>query len=193
MDCKTLSEKLFALVKMEKEPVAVKVYENEEDAKKELPKYDSKARHCEIVYEVSTQKKSFYTTAEEQACPNGMASLGLVDREIPNVPRIAPLKQAIGYAPLSEAKFKPDVIVIYALPVQALTVAQFYRTATKKRFEADFNGTASLCADVVAKPYNGKSNMSLGCNGSRNYSDIKDEEMVIGLTLEDAEAIVKFI
>ena len=33
--------------------------------------------------------------------------------------------------------------------------------------------------------------MTLGCMGSRKFSDIKDEEMVIGLTLADAEKIME--
>lgn len=194
MDCKELSQKLNELIKMEKEPVAIKIYADADEAKEELPKYDGQARHCQLVHDASVKKESFYVTVDEQKCPNGNAALGLVDKELPNIPQIPALKEAVGYAPLSEATFTPDVVVIYATPVQALTVAQFYRTATKKRFEADFNGTASLCADVVAEPFlTNESNMSLGCNGSRSYSDIKDEEMVIGLTLADAEAVVKFL
>lgn len=192
MSYKELSDKLREKIQMEKEPVAIKIYDSIEDAEKELPRYDGEARHCQLVSDVSIQKKSYFATADEINCPNGQLALGLTDKVTDALPQIPPLKKAIGYAPLDEAQFKPDVIVIYALPAEAFHVAQLFKAKLKKRFEANYNGTASLCADVVSYPYvNGKSNMSLGCMGSRKFSDIKDEEMVIGLTLNDAEKITE--
>ncbi|WP_461435709.1 DUF169 domain-containing protein [Methanosphaera sp.] len=190
MDCKELSEKIREFVQMEKEPVAIKIYDNEEDAKDELPKYDGQAKHCQLVSDASTKKESYYATVNEINCPNGQLALGLTEKTIDVVPQIPPVKAAVGYAPLCDAEFTPDVIIIYAMPSQAFKVAQLFKTKLKTRFEANFNGTASLCADAVSYPFiSGKSNMTLGCMGSRKFSDIKDEEMVIGLTLSDAECI----
>lgn len=190
MDYEFLSEVINEFVKMEKEPVAIKIYDNEEDAKKELPKYKGEAKHCQLVCDASTKKESYYATVDEMICPNGQLALGLIDKKVDVLPQIPPVKAAIGYAPLCDVKFTPDVIIIYAMPSQAFKVAQLFKTKLKTRFYANFNGTASLCADAVSYPYvEGKSNMTLGCMGSRKASDIKDEEMVIGLTLSDAEAI----
>ena len=192
MDCKELSQKLKAAIGMEKEPVAIKIYDNVEDAEKELPKYDGQAKHCQLVSDVSTKNESYYATVEEINCPNWALALGLTEQVIDAFPQITPLKAAIGYAPLSETTFTPDVIVIYAIPAKAFKVAQLFKTKLKKRFEANYNGTASLCADAVSYPYeSGTSNMTLGCMGSRKFSDIKDEEMVIGLSLADAEKITE--
>ncbi|MBR0473108.1 MAG: DUF169 domain-containing protein [Methanosphaera sp.] len=192
MNYKELSQKLREKIQMEKEPVAIKIYETTEEAEKELPKYEGQAKHCQLVSDSSTQKKSFYATAEEINCPNGQLALGLTEKTTDALPQIPPLKKALGYAPLTDATFQPDVIVIYALPSQAFHVAQLFKTKLKTRFEANFNGTASLCADAVAYPYiSGKSNMTLGCMGSRKFSDIKDEEMVIGLTFDEAQKIVE--
>ena len=190
MDCKELSEKIREFVQMEKEPVAIKIYDNEEDAKDELPKYDGQAKHCQLVSDASTKKESYYATVNEINCPNGQLALGLTEKTVDVVPQIPPVKAAVGYAPLCDAEFTPDVIIIYAMPSQAFKVAQLFKTKLKTRFEANFNGTASLCADAVSYPFiSGKSNMTLGCMGSRKFSDIKDEEMVVGLTLSDAECI----
>lgn len=190
MDCKELSEKIREFVQMEKEPVAIKIYDNEEDAKEELPKYDGQAKHCQLVSDASTKKESYYATVNEINCPNGQLALGLTEKTVDVVPQIPPVKAAVGYAPLCDAEFTPDVIIIYAMPSQAFKVAQLFKTKLKTRFEANFNGTASLCADAVSYPFiSGKSNMTLGCMGSRKFSDIKDEEMVVGLTLSDAECI----
>lgn len=192
MDCKELSQKLKAAIGMTKEPVAIKVYDNVEDAEKELPKFEGQLKHCQLVSDASTKNKSYYATVEEINCPNGALALGLTEQVIDAFPQITPVKAAIGYAPLSEATFTPDVIVIYAIPAKAFKVAQLFKTKLKKRFEANYNGTASLCADAVSYPYeSGNSNMTLGCMGSRKFSDIEDEEMVIGLTLADAEKIME--
>ncbi len=190
MDYKFLSEAIHEFLKMEKEPVAIKVYDNEEDAKKELPKFNGQAKHCQLVSDASTKKESYYGTVEEINCPNGQLTLGLIDKTVDVLPQIPPIKAAIGYAPLCDVKFTPDVIIIYAMPSQAFKIAQLFKTKLKTRFVANYNGTASLCADAVSYPYvEGKSNMTLGCMGSRKASDIKDEEMVIALTLSDAKAL----
>lgn len=192
MDNNELSQKFNEQVAMEKEPVAIKVYDDAACAEAELPKYEGQARHCQLTFEASTQKKSFYATINEMNCPNGALALGFTDKQVDAFPQIDPVKEALGYAPLKDATFKPDVIVIYATPVEALKIAKLYKTTFKKRFEANFNGTASLCADAVSYPYtSGNSNMTLGCTGSRKFSDIKDEEMVIGLTYDDAVAIME--
>lgn len=190
MDYEFLSEVIHEFLKMEKEPVAIKVYDSEEDAKKELPKYNGEAKHCQLVSDASIYKESYYATVDEINCPNGQLALGLIDKKVDVLPQIPPVKAAIGYAPLCDVKFTPDVILIYAMPSQAFKVAQLFKTKLKTRFVANYNGTASLCADAVSYPYvEGKSNMTLGCMGSRKFSDIKDEEMVVALTLSDAEAI----
>ncbi|MBQ6444469.1 MAG: DUF169 domain-containing protein [Methanosphaera sp.] len=187
MNNNELSQKLNEQVGMEKEPVAIKVYDDAACAEAELTKYDGQARHCQLTFESSTEGKSFYATANEMNCPNGALALGFTDKQVDAFPQIPPIKQALGYAPLKDATFEPDVIIIYATPVQALKIAKLYKATFKKRFEANFNGTASLCADAVSSPYvSGQSNMTLGCTGSRKFSDIKDEEMVIGLTYADA-------
>lgn len=192
MNYEELSDKLIESMNLDKQPVAIKVYEKEEDVKDILPKYDGQARHCQLTFEVASTEKSFYATAEEINCPNGQLALGLVEDEIDIIPQVPPLKEAYAYAPLKDATFEPDVIIMYAMPVQALKIAQLYRVAFNKRFEANFNGVASLCADAVALPYKtGESNMTLGCMGSRKFSDIKDEEMVLGITLNDAEEMMK--
>ncbi|RPH74218.1 hypothetical protein EHM76_03920, partial [bacterium] len=43
-------------------------------------------------------------------------------------------------------------------------------------------GIQSVCSDAAAQPYlSGRPNFSLGCDGSRKFSGIADDEMVIGI------------
>ena len=64
-----------------------------------------------------------------------------------------------------------------------LTQAFMYKTGG--RLEASFAGKQSLCSDGVVKAYKeGKIGVTVGCSGSRNYTKIADEEMIMGIPIE---------
>jgi uncharacterized protein (DUF169 family) len=47
------------------------------------------------------------------------------------------------------------------------------------------SGIQSVCSDATAQPYlTGGANFSLGCDGSRKFSGIADDEMVMGIPAE---------
>ncbi len=53
------------------------------------------------------------------------------------------------------------------------------------RIESTMSGIQSVCADATALPYlSGKINYSLGCDGSRRFSGIEDNELVMGIPAE---------
>jgi uncharacterized protein (DUF169 family) len=53
------------------------------------------------------------------------------------------------------------------------------------RVRAGFSGIQSVCSDAVAMPFlTGRPNFSLGCDGSRKFSGIADDEMVMGFPAE---------
>lgn len=189
-----ISEKLQIMFELDKSPVSVKLYEYEEEASELLEKYDGKERHCGMVYETATKKSVFYATYEEYSCPNGAIALGLLEAKlIDGVPKVDSIIKAVGYAPLEKSPFHPDSVVLYCNPIQIMKISQILRQATGKRLQGDFGGIASLCGDVVAKPYLiSQSNVSFACNGSRGFTDIDDGELVIGLTMEDVLSITNY-
>jgi uncharacterized protein (DUF169 family) len=193
-DYEMISEKLQTMFELDKSPVSVKLYEYEDEAEEILSKYEGKERHCGMVYEVAKNKTQFYATYDEYACPNGAIALGLLDAKlIDGVPKVDPIIKAVGYAPLEKSPFKPDSVVLYCNPIQIMKISQILRQATSKRLHADFGGIASLCADVVSKPYlTNESNVSFACNGSRGFTDIDDGELVIGLTMDDILSLVNY-
>ena len=173
---KEIGEKLKILLKLDKNPVAIKLFESIDEVDKILPKHEDKARHCQMVYEAASEGSSFYATLDEQECLVGASVLGLSDNKV-KVASIETPRKAIAYAPLQKANF-----------------TTIYRQATGKRFEADFAATQALCSEAVVIPYqNKKPNMSLGCKGSRSYTGFKPDEVVIALTVEDAEEIMNYI
>ncbi len=214
-DYSDISEKLIDLLELDKSPVAVKLYTSAEDVDEGIEKIDEKIRHCQMVFKAATEKTAFYSTLDEQACLGGASALGLRDfpknvstgkkyyslgrfasqgsaiHELEQVPKIDTMMEAVAYSPLEDAKFEADVIVLYLTPVQALKVSQAYGYVLGDRFKASFAGIQSLCSDAVASPYiNKEPNMTLGCGGSRKFTDFKDEEVVIGLNMENIGSFV---
>lgn len=98
---------------------------------------------------------------------------------------------ALIYAPLEEAEFDPDVIVLICNPAQAMKLAQALIYTLGGRVEADFSGIQSICADAVAGPFTRKRpNITLGCSGSRKYADIQPDEVIVGLNGENIGCVV---
>jgi uncharacterized protein (DUF169 family) len=59
------------------------------------------------------------------------------------------------------------------------------------RIHAEFSGIQSVCSDATAQTYlTGRPNFSLGCDGSRKFSGIADDEMVMGFPTEMLPEIV---
>jgi uncharacterized protein (DUF169 family) len=53
------------------------------------------------------------------------------------------------------------------------------------RIHAEFSGIQSVCSDATARTFlTGLPNFSLGCDGSRKFSGIADDEMVMGFPAE---------
>jgi uncharacterized protein (DUF169 family) len=86
------------------------------------------------------------------------------------------------YAPLEKTPFDPHVVVIIGQPRMMLKLAQSILYRTGGRIHSEMSGIQSVCADAVAHTYmTGRTNFSLGCDGSRKFSGIEDEEMVMGI------------
>jgi uncharacterized protein (DUF169 family) len=96
-----------------------------------------------------------------------------------------PVTYATVYAPLEKTPFDPHVVLIVAKPISMLKFAQACLYKEGGRLFSEFSGIQSVCADTGAYPYmTGKVNFSLGCDGSRKFSGIDDELMVMGIPAE---------
>ena len=194
---------------LEYNPVAIKFILHKENIPKNMEKIEEKMRHCEMVQK-ARKGDTFYSTSEEQLCKGGSAAIGLENigekiasgefyynlgrfksigsakRTVDSIPKIDLNSYGIIYTPLEKANFIPDVVVIVTNPVQAMKVSQAIVYTLGGRLEADFSGIQSICADAVAGPFiNKRPNITLGCNGSRQFAKIEDEELIIGLNGEN--------
>jgi uncharacterized protein (DUF169 family) len=209
-----IADKLKDNLSLKKSPVAIKFVLREEDIPEGIPKIDEKMRHCELVQKAS-HGDIFYATAEEQMCKGGSAALGLEEppekiktgefyyglgrfssvgsarKTMESIPKVDNIMYALVYAPLEKATFDPDVIVVIANPAQAMILSQALVYTMGGRVEVDFAGIQSICADAVAGPFTRRQpNITLGCSGSRQYADVKDDEVIIGLTGENIGCVV---
>lgn len=209
-----IADKLKEYLGLKKSPVAIKFVLREDDIPEGVPKADEKLRHCQLVQKASGGSV-FYATAEEQMCKGGAAALGLQEapekvktgefyyglgrfsslgsarKTMESIPKIDPIMYALVYAPLEKANFDPDVIIVIANPAQALKLSQALVYTMGGRLEADFAGIQSICADAVAGPFlRRRPNITLGCSGSRQYADIKEDDVIVGLTGENIGCVI---
>ena len=209
-----ISRELEDKLGLDESPVAIKFVLREEDIPEGMKKIDENIRHCEMVQKASLGE-TFYSTNAEQMCKGGASALGLMEtpekiksgefyqslgrfsslgsakRTMESLPQIESMMKAIIYSPLKDAKYDPDVIVVICKPVQAMKLAQALVYTYGGRVEANFSGIQSICADAVAGPFlTGNANFTLGCSGSRQYADIKEEEVIAGINGENINSLM---
>ncbi|MCD1296359.1 hypothetical protein CUJ83_15260 [Methanocella sp. CWC-04] len=209
-----LSSKLKNILGLKGSPVAVKLVKSKEEIPAGIPEIKDKIRHCEMVQKARFGDV-FYATKEHHACAGGAGALGIAEtpekiksgdfyyslgrfntigaarRTMNEVPKTGSNYLASVYAPLEKADFTPDVVVVIGNPKQLLRIAQASVYHSGGRVTADFAGIQSLCGDAVAKPLNtGELNLTFGCDGSRKYAKVADDELIAGIPVEKLEQIV---
>ncbi|KKH49530.1 hypothetical protein EO95_18185 [Methanosarcina sp. 1.H.T.1A.1] len=214
MDLKEINnygQEMLECLKLKTSPVAVKLIPKGEKVPEGIEKVDEAMRHCQLVDRVRRTGEEFYTLGEDQMCKGGAGAMGLgalppkvasgefyykglkqfstqgaARRTIEMVPTLTPNStEAVLYAPLEKTTFMPDVVVVICNPKQIMLLTQAYMYKTGGRLEASFAGKQSLCSDGVVQAYKeGKIGVTVGCSGSRAYTEIADEEMIMGIPVE---------
>ncbi|MDO9522144.1 MAG: DUF169 domain-containing protein [Methanocorpusculum sp.] len=194
-------------------PVAVKIVLSEDKLPAGVPEIEETVRHCRMV-SLAREGKVFYAPDSKHQCGGGAwvlglreigesmesgehylklgkySSLGASKRTVYNVPALPQDTYATVYAPLEKATFVPDVVIIFAKPFSMLKLAQSTLFRLGGRIYPEFSGIQSICSDATAYVLlNGEPNFSLGCDGSRKFSGIADEEMVAGFPAERLEEL----
>lgn len=207
----TCGMELIDLLQLKTSPVAVKLIHEGEEVPEGIKKADESMRHCQMIDNARRSEEGFYALLEDEKCKGGAAALGLGHlpakvasgefyykgvkhfsninasrRTVENAPRLAPNStKAVLYSPLEKSTIVPDVAVIICNPKQImlLTQAALYRSGG--RLDVGFSGKQSVCSDAVAQVCkDGKIGITVGCSGSRSYTKIADDEMIIGIPAE---------
>lgn len=209
-------KELNELLGLKGSPVAVKLVKTADEIPESYKKVDEKKRHCEFVQDARLKGNKGYATSEEHLCKGGAGVMGIETlpesvatgsmyynlgnfetaegalETVNAIPKAEGRYYASLYAPLESAEFDPDVVVLILNPKQALKVSQAFLRKNGGRISSDYSGIQSLCADAVAAVKERKiPNMTLGCNGSRKFAEIADEEVIIGLPPEYLKDVVE--
>lgn len=214
MDIKEINrygQELMNCLKLTTSPVAIKLIPKGGQIPPGIKKVNEAMRHCQLVDRVRRTGEEFYTLGEDQMCKGGAGAMGLGEipskvasgefyyeklkqfstqdaakRTIDKVTKLPPNStEAVLYSPLEKTSFTPDVIVIICNPKQVMLLTQAFVYKIGGRLEASFAGKQSLCSDGVVQVYKeGKIGVTVGCSGSRSYTKIADEEMIMGVPVE---------
>lgn len=214
MDLKEINnygQELVSCLKLTTSPVAVKLVPKGGEIPEGIIRVNETMRHCQLVDRVRSTGEEFYTLGEDQMCKGGAGAMGIGEMPakvisgefyyknlkqfsteeaarltIDRVTKLPPNStEAVLYAPLEKTSFIPDVVVIICNPRQVMLLTQAFVYNRGGRLEASFAGKQSLCSDAVVQVYKeGKIGVTVGCSGSRSYTGIEDEEMIMGIPVE---------
>ncbi|MDD1715675.1 MAG: DUF169 domain-containing protein [Methanolinea sp.] len=219
VDFSDASAALKSALGLTSSPVAIKLATGKEDIPEGMEKLDKTVRHCQMVNMARREGKVFYATVENHECMGGSWALGLrpitdtlktghfyfklgkfestaaCKRTIDAIPHVeSGLTYATLYAPLEKTNFSPHVILVVAPPRVMLKLGQASLFRLGGRIVSEFSGIQSVCSDATAQTYlYGRPNFSLGCDGSRKFSGIEDQEMVAGFPAEMLPEIVEAV
>jgi len=205
-----ISEGLKKSLSLSGSPVAVKLAKSREEVPAGIPEAKETLRHCQMVNMARKEGMIFFAPSDKHQCNGGAWALGL--REITPTLRSGEFYFKLGkfesmaacrrtmdriphlrtgetyatiYAPLERAPFDPDVVLVVTTPRNMLKLTQASLFRLGGRITANMAGIQSVCSDATAQPYlSGTANFSLGCDGSRRFSGIADDEMVMGIPAE---------
>lgn len=214
MNYQELAKKLKIILKLKREPVALKWVSREP---RNIPQEEEKSRFCTKLSK-AMNGSIFYSTADEEECMGGQKYTGMknpkefpknmqsgsflvpagVYKSIPAVQRsweynkaIEPgVFSAIIFAPLTKTNFEPDLIFIVANARQGMEIlhANAYDSGSHG-LGAD---SSPICSSMASVPYlTGKVTYGFGDIGSRNHMDLQDEEIMISIPAPDLERIIK--
>jgi len=212
MEYKVLSERLKSLLNIQNEAVGLKLLKEGES----LEGYESSGKYtfCQFIMKAREGNK-LLATADNVACANGSSALGFipVPEKILNgeflsklgsfqkkgaqvtmelMPRFKQKQfSGIALAPLPEADFEPDIIILETKPehLMWLSLAAIHHNGGRLEFTSSIsNGT---CVDTTVIPFlKQKLNVSLGCYGCRNATSIPEENLLAGFPGSQLENIL---
>jgi len=196
-------------------PVAVKLVKPDETMNEIPLRSPKRLRYCQLLMEAK-RGKSATLTSENIACPAAAAALGLMPlpekissgkmlktlglfeseeaaaTTMAQMPRMKLGEvKAIAAAPLENATFRPDVVIVEDKPekVMWINLAAIHETGGRLSFSSAV--FQACCVDVTVIPYLTKNvNVSLGCYGCRDATDIADDECLVGIPMEKMGEII---
>jgi uncharacterized protein (DUF169 family) len=210
------TKKMESLLRLRTFPVGLKMLEDPEDLKRNpwLRRPEQKLSLCQLITIVRTFDWTVGGTAEDLVTPGCSSVLGLA--ELPEfvkdgsmrstvwlekkedaamcesvIQRIPTGKyRAFTLAPLAYDPFVPDIVLLYGNPAQMSLLINAIQFDRYERLVSYSVGESS-CSDVIGRCFVDRvPALSVPCYGERRFGHAADDEMAIGLPVEDCERIL---
>ena len=200
---------LFNLLGLRTQPVAVKFQDAPPAG---TPRIDKPALSGCSYWKYAADGRTFYTEASDHfGCPIGSYTHGVdlpADKakeleglvgtmvqlqyirmeEVPGIPRHKePFRVAV-YAPLANAKFQPDVVLVSGNAKQMMLLGEATHAAGIAS-DASLVGRPT-CAAIPAVMQSGRAASNLGCIGNRVYTEMPDDELYFVIAGPQLDAVV---
>ena len=87
----------------------------------------------------------------------------------------------------------PDILIFYINPIRFMELLKIYQR-TGNSLEVKLSSLTAMCGDVAVQAYlTKKICISFGCDDSREYGEVSDEELVVGISKEGIEQLIRVI
>jgi uncharacterized protein (DUF169 family) len=197
------------LLGLRRPPVAVKF---QQSAPAGIPRIDEAAASGCSYWKLAAEGRTFYTEASDHfGCPIGSHTHGIelpddtakeleglvgtmvelqyiAMEEVAEIPTLeGPFGIAI-YAPLADADFKPDAIVVSGTAKQMMLLAEAAHAAGIGS-DTSMVGRPT-CAALPAVMQSGRTATNLGCIGNRVYTGLTDDELYFVIAGSQLASIV---
>jgi uncharacterized protein (DUF169 family) len=204
---KALEEKITAVVKPRRRPVAVSFLESEPA---EVPKFEGTEPSGCSFWRLAAAGRTFYTLPEHHFnCAVGaythnialsperlketeqtlkmMFELGYVKpEEVPQTPRLERGPKAIVYSPLGDAPGEPDVVLFALKPVGAMLLGE---AAQRAGVGAGAPALGRPTCMALPAAFKHGTIASLGCIGNRVYTGLQEDEMYVVVRGKDLASV----
>lgn len=193
------------VLRLRREPVAIKLIRKGEPFPEGMQVPEKQISHCQAVAGASNGS-SFKLPLASQSCMVGASALNMT--ETPEkvasgefhysmgmhdsqeaVARMIAQRMIVPFecdgelvAPLKDADFIPDIVAIIDIPERCYWTVPLATAEKGGRIQFSTSPFQCCCEDIVAVPMcTGSPNISLGCFGCRKRTDMKADEMAVGI------------
>jgi uncharacterized protein (DUF169 family) len=206
----TPAQQLTDLLGLQRQPVAISFRET---AAEGISRIDEPAVSGCTYWRYASEGRTFYTeAADHYGCPIGahthgvelskeaakeleglvttMVQLEYIDMaEVPGIPRRQePFRRAV-YAPLADAEFEPDVVMVSGNAKQLMLLAEAAHRAGIA-CESSMVGRPT-CAVIPAVLASGNSAANLGCIGNRVYTGLADDQLYFAVAGHHLDRLIE--
>uniref|UniRef100_A0A7C3J4E4 DUF169 domain-containing protein n=1 Tax=Candidatus Methanomethylicus mesodigestus TaxID=1867258 RepID=A0A7C3J4E4_9CREN len=205
MDCREAAQRLKDVLGLSIPPVAVKFLKQGEQVPNGFPLAPKKMRFCQAVME-ATWGRSISLPPTELACGPGPGTFGVPVKEkvakgevhhafglfespeaaakclSANAKGLPGQFSMILVSPLEQCTIYPDVVVLRLNAEQAMWVCHSRSYKEGKHLVFDFQTEASVCSSIGMASYlKGEVQLGLGCYGSRSNTEMRADELLVGI------------